>query len=250
MNYLSPEVVVGNPDTIENRALPDDVTEMIQNSSTSVSSDVLPAEVTDAQRAAAEEYAATTSPTERATILGTTGLTNDQLLSIALDNDGTTSPDAPMGNVANNGASVPGGTGSVPSVSSPLPSTSGGNGASTGNGNTTSSTTNSNRTDVNASGAKPSGLYIPTKADTGLSDMSVTNLIRNLMNWLLYIVGFLAIIAFVISGIQYLLAGASEEMAKQAKANMQYAMIGVVVALSALIIIRAVQSVLSGAWIF
>ncbi len=70
------------------------------------------------------------------------------------------------------------------------------------------------------------------------------------MQWLLYIVGFVAIIAFVVSGIQYLLAGASEEMAKQAKANMQYAIIGVVVALSALIIIRAIQGVLSGAWIF
>ncbi len=80
--------------------------------------------------------------------------------------------------------------------------------------------------------------------------MPVSDLIRNLMLWLLYIVGFVAIIAFVISGIQYLLAGASEEMAKKAKANMQYAIIGVVVALSALIIIRAIQGVLSGAWIF
>ncbi|MGB5019114.1 MAG: hypothetical protein WBO66_05295, partial [Candidatus Moraniibacteriota bacterium] len=94
------------------------------------------------------------------------------------------------------------------------------------------------------------GLYIPRGSDIGLSDAKVTNLIQNFMLWLLYIVGFIAIIAFVISGIQYLLAGASEEMAKKAKANMQYAIIGVVVALSALIIIRAIQGVLSGAWIF
>ena len=80
--------------------------------------------------------------------------------------------------------------------------------------------------------------------------MRVSDLIRNLMLWLLYIVGFVAIIAFVVSGIQYLLAGANEEMAKKAKENMQYAIIGVIVALSALIIIRAIQSVLSGAWIF
>ncbi|MBP7811849.1 MAG: hypothetical protein KA054_03335 [Candidatus Moranbacteria bacterium] len=76
--------------------------------------------------------------------------------------------------------------------------------------------------------------------------MSVTSLIRNLLNWLLYIVGFVAIIAFVISGMQYLMAGADEEMAKKGKANMTYAIIGVLVALSALIIIRAIQSVLSG----
>jgi cytochrome bd-type quinol oxidase subunit 2 len=94
------------------------------------------------------------------------------------------------------------------------------------------------------------GLFIPRGSDIGLSELPVSALIQNIMKWLLYIVGFVAIIAFVISGMQYLLAAGSEEMAKKAKANMQYAMLGVLVALSALIVIRAIQSVLSGTWMF
>lgn len=101
-----------------------------------------------------------------------------------------------------------------------------------------------------AGGASTSGLYIPRGSEIGLSEMKVSDLIQNFMLWLLYIVGFVAIIAFVISGLQYLLSAGNEKMAEKAKANMQYAIIGVVVALSALIIIRAIQGVLSGAWIF
>ena len=234
-------VVVGEqPDTIESRELPSEVTEMIQNSPPGVSSEVLPVEVTDAQKAAAEEYATTTSPTERATILETTGLTNDQLLSIAAEND-EVSPNVSNGSNSNSGVV----NSSNERVISPLPTNSGGS-------QQTATTTDANRTGVtnNAGTSSTKGLYIPTKADTGLSDMKVSDLIRNLLNWLLYIVGFVAIIAFVISGMQYLMAGADEEMAKKGKANMTYAIIGVLVALSALIIIRAVQSVLLGAWIF
>ena len=114
---------------------------------------------------------------------------------------------------------------------------------------TTAPVTTSNRTTTTTSGTS-AGLYIPSGSEIGLSDVSVTQLIRNLMNWLLYIVGFVAIIAFVIAGLQYLLAGADSKMAEKAKESMQYAMVGVLVALSALIIIRAIQSVLSGAWFF
>jgi TRAP-type C4-dicarboxylate transport system permease small subunit len=98
--------------------------------------------------------------------------------------------------------------------------------------------------------AATAGFHLPTTAETGLSSLPVSALIQNIMKWLLYIVGFVAIIAFVISGMQYLLAAGSEDMAKKAKANMQYAMLGVLVALSALIVIRAIQSVLQGSWFF
>ncbi len=245
MNYLSPAIVVGDPDSVESRALPSEVTDILQNPSlTSPQNSTLPTELTDEQKVAdlkaAQEYATTTSPTERATILETTGLTNDQLMSIAIEN-GSTSSSTSVGNTT--GSAAVGSTNER--IVSPAPI--GGNSTLPVGGG--GGSTSANR--PLATGAStPGGLYIPTKADTGLSDMKVSDLIQNLMKWLLYIVGFVAIIAFVISGIQYLLAGASEEMAKKAKENMQYAIIGVVVALSALIIIRAVQSVLSGAWIF
>lgn len=139
-------------------------------------------------------------------------------------------------------------TGSTSSTTaSPVPSTSGGSGSVTPSAGTS---TASNRTSAPVTGGTSRGLYIPRGSEVGLSEMSVTSLIRNLLNWLLYIVGFVAIIAFVISGMQYLMAGADEEMAKKGKANMTYAIIGVLVALSALIIIRAIQSVLSGSWMF
>ena len=126
-------------------------------------------------------------------------------------------------------------------VTSPVPGASGG---------AVTPPTASNRVSAPVTGGTARGLYIPRGSEVGLSEMSVTSLIRNLLNWLLYIVGFVAIIAFVISGMQYLMAGADEEMAKKGKANMTYAIIGVLVALSALIIIRAIQSVLSGSWNF
>ncbi len=143
------------------------------------------------------------------------------------------------------GTPLSGSTGSA--ATSPVPSTSGGSGSVTPSAGTS---TASNRTSASVTGGTSRGLYIPRGSEVGLSEMSVTSLIRNLLNWLLYIVGFVAIIAFVISGMQYLMAGADEEMAKKGKANMTYAIIGVLVALSALIIIRAIQSVLSGSWMF
>jgi hypothetical protein len=71
------------------------------------------------------------------------------------------------------------------------------------------------------------------------------------MDWLLAIFGFIAIIAFVISGLQYLLATGDEHMAETAKRNMQYSIIGVIVALSGWVIIKAIDTALSGSgWFF
>ena len=85
-----------------------------------------------------------------------------------------------------------------------------------------------------------------TNADTGLTNTTVYNLISVFMNWLLGIIGVLAVIAFVISGIQYLTSAGDEKMAETAKRNMTYAIIGLVVALAGLIIVNAVAG-LTGA---
>ncbi|OIP59983.1 MAG: hypothetical protein AUK19_01075 [Candidatus Moranbacteria bacterium CG2_30_45_14] len=81
---------------------------------------------------------------------------------------------------------------------------------------------------------------------TGLGNMSVFDFLQVLMNWLLGIIGVLAVIAFVISGIQYLTSAGDEKMAETAKRNMTYAIIGLVVALAGLIIVNAVAG-LTGA---
>lgn len=85
---------------------------------------------------------------------------------------------------------------------------------------------------------------------TGLSDTSVEILVRNLMNWLLAIFGFIAIIAFIISGIQYLVSAGDEEVLKTAKGNMKASIIGVIVVASGFVIVRAVDQALSGSGFF
>jgi hypothetical protein len=88
------------------------------------------------------------------------------------------------------------------------------------------------------------GICFP--ATTGLSNVPVYDILYSFVWWLLAIVGFIGIIAFVISGMQYLLSAGNEEMVKTAKSSMKYSIIGMVVALSGLVIIFAVDAVLRG----
>ncbi len=87
------------------------------------------------------------------------------------------------------------------------------------------------------------GVCLPT--ETGLSDMSIRDLLQKFMYWLLLIVGMIAIIAFVIAGIQYLASAGDEKLAEKGKQNMLNAIIGIIVALSGLVVINAISSFLS-----
>lgn len=95
-----------------------------------------------------------------------------------------------------------------------------------------------------AGGTATTGICVP--ADTGLSSASIFSILKSFMNWLLTIFGIIAIAAFVISGIQYLTAAGDESQAETAKRNMQYSIIGIIVALSGLVIINAVSTLLGG----
>jgi hypothetical protein len=64
--------------------------------------------------------------------------------------------------------------------------------------------------------------------------------------WLLAIIGTLSVIAFVVSGIQYLTAAGDEKNIETAKKNLTYSVIGVVVALSGLIIVTTISMILGG----
>lgn len=90
------------------------------------------------------------------------------------------------------------------------------------------------------------GVCFPVATSIGLSGISVYDFLVKLMNWLLGILGILGVIAFVISGTQYLVSAGDEEMAKTAKRNMTYAVIGLVVALAGLIVVNAIAG-LTGA---
>ena len=80
------------------------------------------------------------------------------------------------------------------------------------------------------------------QTDSELSNSTIWEVIQRLMQWLLYILGFIAVIAFVISGLIYLTSGGNEDRASTAKNAMVYAIIGVVVALLGLIILNAANS--------
>jgi hypothetical protein len=92
-----------------------------------------------------------------------------------------------------------------------------------------------------------SGVCIPKT--TGLPDPGTDDplavVIRNVMNWLLLVVGVIAIIAFVISGMQYLLSAGSQDVIETAKRNMKWSIVGVIVALSGVIILNFAWVMLS-----
>ncbi|TXH01896.1 MAG: hypothetical protein E6P95_00990 [Candidatus Moraniibacteriota bacterium] len=109
-------------------------------------------------------------------------------------------------------------------------------------------TTGTGVTGSQCTGEVIGGVCFPT--GTGLSDKSVGDIIGALIGWLLSIFGFIALIGFIISGLQYLTAAGDEGQAETAKRNMQYSIIGIIVALSGWIIIKAVDALLNAnSWI-
>lgn len=91
-------------------------------------------------------------------------------------------------------------------------------------------------------------VYVPTALETGLPDPAggVGGVVKNILNWMLGLVGVIAIIGFVISGFQYITAAGSEKTLEIAKRNMTYSIIGVIVALSGYVIILAIDTALRG----
>lgn len=90
--------------------------------------------------------------------------------------------------------------------------------------------------------ASAGGVVMPTS--TGLADRSIKDILTNLLNWLLMIVGILALIGFIISGIQYILAAGDEKLMETGKKNMLYSIMGIVVVLASFVIIQAIDRAL------
>lgn len=87
------------------------------------------------------------------------------------------------------------------------------------------------------------GVCFPDK--TGLSTTRVETIVMNVVNWMLAVLGFIAIVGFVVSGIQYLMSAGDEGTIETAKRNMKYSLIGVVVALSGRVLITAINNMLN-----
>ncbi|OGI17945.1 MAG: hypothetical protein A3J63_00605 [Candidatus Moranbacteria bacterium RIFCSPHIGHO2_02_FULL_40_12b] len=83
-------------------------------------------------------------------------------------------------------------------------------------------------------------------ATSNLATTSVAVIISTVMQWLLYIIGTIAVITFIIAGIMYLTAAGDEDQIGKAKKAMVYGIVGIAVALIGLIIVNVVDTMLRG----
>ena len=88
-----------------------------------------------------------------------------------------------------------------------------------------------------------SGVELPT--NTGLSNKTFKEILTKLLTWLLEIVGIIAIMGFVISGIMYLISTGNDEMITKAKKYMLNCLVGIVVVLSAYVIVKLIDSIVN-----
>jgi uncharacterized membrane protein len=94
------------------------------------------------------------------------------------------------------------------------------------------------------------GVTFPTGTGLPSSSGGIATIIQNFMNWILKIFSFLAIISFVISGVMYFMAFGDDRQVEKAKNQMTWSIIGVIVGLSGLVVITAIESWFSGSSTF
>lgn len=93
--------------------------------------------------------------------------------------------------------------------------------------------------------------WVPKGAEIGLPDPDgpqggVAVVLKTFLLWLLYILGFVSILAFIVSGFQYLLSAGDEKIIETAKRNIKWSIVGIVVALSSFIILKTIDQLLRG----
>ncbi|MFC1644416.1 hypothetical protein ACFL08_00140 [Patescibacteria group bacterium] len=79
----------------------------------------------------------------------------------------------------------------------------------------------------------------------GLPSGGVSEIVTNVMNWILGLVGVFGIIGFAIAGIWYLTAAGDDSKMEKGKNSMIWSIIGVIVALMGFVIIQAVDNLLN-----
>ena len=89
----------------------------------------------------------------------------------------------------------------------------------------------------------PAKAQVPNFRDINLPPShygNISELIVAVGNWLLILVGVLAVIAIIYSGIMYMTAGGDQSKAEVAKKNLTWAILGLIIALLALVIINII----------
>lgn len=90
-------------------------------------------------------------------------------------------------------------------------------------------------------------------ADTGITnplgnpDQTITNVLTNIIKWMLGLVGFLALIALIIGGGRMVIDFGNEEQVRKAKMTILWAVIGLAVVILSYAIINIVSTEILGA---
>lgn len=93
--------------------------------------------------------------------------------------------------------------------------------------------------------ARAEGWSLSNIQGYGLPDRSISTIVTNLLSWLLVMFGVVGVIGFVIAGIMYLVAAGNDDVISRAKTAMQWSIVGIIVGLGGLVVIRAVEAMLS-----
>ncbi len=81
----------------------------------------------------------------------------------------------------------------------------------------------------------------------GGPDQSITDVLKGIINWMLGLVGFLALIALIIGGARMIMDFGNEDQVKKAKATILWAVIGLAVVILSYAIINIVSTEILGA---
>lgn len=120
--------------------------------------------------------------------------------------------------------------------------TGGGTGGTTTGDSTSTSTNYYSSSSTSSSGGWNPGNY----AMFGLPSGRIYDIIYNFLFWILALFGAFGLIGFVISGIMYLTSAGDDTQIEKAKKAMKWSLVGVIVGLAGLVVMLAVDELLSG----
>ncbi len=75
---------------------------------------------------------------------------------------------------------------------------------------------------------------------------SASSVLGTLLNWLLSIFTFIAVISFIVSGAMFILSGSDPTLRERAKSGLVYSIIGIAVTLSGWIILNTIVGIMGG----
>jgi hypothetical protein len=88
--------------------------------------------------------------------------------------------------------------------------------------------------------------YIVLDKKLSFDNLSASQILVRLINFLLAIVGTLFLISMLVGGIWYFVGGADETKVDLGKKTIQYSIIGLTVALAAMIVLRQIDKIITG----